>query len=197
MSEKPLRLVIVVGSVREGRFGLPVAKWFAEEARQFGRFEVDVVDLAEHSLPMVMPDFGGQPDAETAAVQAEISGRLAEADAFVLVTPEYNHSFPAALKNVLDWFRAEWGAKAFGLVSYGGQGGGIRAAEHLRQVIAELHSVTVRDAMSFHNAWELFDEQGEATDEGECAAAAKRMLAQLDWWATVLREGRGTRPYPG
>ncbi|CAL9619188.1 hypothetical protein SUDANB6_05822 [Streptomyces sp. enrichment culture] len=197
MSEKPLRLVVVVGSVREGRFGLPVSNWFAEEARQFGRFEVDVLDLTELSLPMVMPDFGGQPDAATAAVRDEIAGRLAAADAFVLVTPEYNHSYPAALKNVLDWFRAEWSAKAFGLVSYGGQGGGIRAAEHLRQVVAELHSVTVRDAMSFHNAWDLFDEQGRATDDGEAAGAAKRMLTQLDWWATVLREGRDSRPYPG
>ncbi|MEV7116307.1 MULTISPECIES: NADPH-dependent FMN reductase [Streptomyces griseus group] len=197
MSEKSLRLVVVVGSVREGRFGLPVSKWFAEEARQFGRFEVDVLDLTELSLPMVMPDFGSQPDAATAAVQEEISRRLDEADAYVLVTPEYNHSYPAALKNVLDWFRPEWGAKAFGLVSYGGQGGGIRAAEHLRQVVAELHSVTVRDAMSFHNAWDLFDEQGQATDEGEAANAAKRMLTQLDWWATVLREGRENRPYPG
>lgn len=197
MSENPLRLVVVVGSVREGRFGLPVSNWFAQEARQFGRFEVDVLDLAELSLPMAMPDFGGQPDAATAAVQDEISRRLAEADAYVLVTPEYNHSYPAALKNVLDWFRAEWVAKPFGLVSYGGQGGGIRAAEHLRQIIAELHSITVRDAMSFHNAWDLFDEQGRATDNGEAAGAAKQMLTQLDWWATVLREGRGSRPYPG
>ncbi|MFF2703463.1 NADPH-dependent FMN reductase [Streptomyces cyaneofuscatus] len=196
MSENPLRLVVVVGSVREGRFGLPVSNWFAQEARQFGRFEVDVLDLAELALPMAMPDFGGQPDAATAAVQEEISRRLAEADAYVLVTPEYNHSYPAALKNVLDWFRAEWAAKPFGLVSYGGQGGGIRAAEHLRQIIAELHSITVRDAMSFHNAWDLFDEQGRATDNGEAAGAAKQMLTQLDWWATVLREGRGSRPYP-
>ncbi|MGW7231169.1 NADPH-dependent FMN reductase [Streptomyces sp. CBMAI 2042] len=197
MSQQPLRLAVVVGSVREGRFGPTVANWFAQEARRFGRFEVDVLDLAELSLPMAMPPFGGEPAGGTAAVQAEIARRLAEADAFVLVTPEYNHSYPAALKNVLDWFRAEWSAKAFGLVSYGGQGGGIRAAEHLRQVIAELHSVTVRDAMSFHNAWDLFDDAGAATDQGESAAAAKRMLAQLDWWAALLREGRAGRPYPG
>lgn len=197
MPQQPLSLVVVVGSVREGRFGPSVANWFAEEARRFGRFEVNVLDLAELSLPTAMPPFGGRPADGTAAVQAEISRRLAEADAFVLVTPEYNHSYPAALKNVLDWFRAEWSAKAFGLVSYGGQGGGVRAAEHLRQIIAELHSVTVRDALSFHNAWDLFGKEGEATDEGESAAAAKRMLAQLDWWAALLREGRSRRPYPG
>ncbi|MFY1676930.1 MULTISPECIES: NADPH-dependent FMN reductase [unclassified Streptomyces] len=197
MSENRLRLVVIVGSVREGRFGLPLSRWFAGRARRLGRFEVDVLDLAEHSLPMAMPGFGDRPDTATADVQAEVGRRLAAADAFVLVTPEYNHSYPAALKNVLDWFRSEWVAKAFGLVSYGGQGGGVRAAEHLRQVVAELHSVTVRDAMSFHNAFDLFDEREEIADEGECAAAATRMLTQLEWWATVLREGRERHAYPG
>ncbi|HET6860514.1 MAG TPA: NAD(P)H-dependent oxidoreductase [Streptomyces sp.] len=197
MTEAPLRLAVIVGSVRGGRFGLPVAHWFAEEARRFGSFEVDVLDLAELPLPMAMPELGQEPDAETAAVWERISQRLHSADAFALVTPEYNHSYPASLKNVLDWFRPEWTAKAFGLVSYGGQGGGIRAAEHLRQVISELHSVSVRDAMSFHNAWDLFDEDAKVKDAGESAAAAKVMLAQLEWWAAILRAGRGSRPYPG
>lgn len=199
MSETPLRLAVVVGSVREGRFGSKVAAWFAQEAREGGAYEVDLIDLADLPLPVVMPNFGSEPDAATAELRDALSARLHAADAFVLVTPEYNHSFPASLKNVLDWFRPEWGAKAFGLVSYGGQGGGIRAAEHLRQVISELHSVSVRDAMSFHNAWTLFDDENRVEDGGESATAAKRMLGQLDWWATILREGRQNqdRPYPG
>jgi NAD(P)H-dependent FMN reductase len=197
MTDTPLRLAVVVGSVRGGRFGLPVATWFAEQARQHGRFEIDVIDLAELPLPTVMPAFGEEPDAETLAVKNALSQRLHAADAFVLVTPEYNHSYPASLKNVLDWFRPEWGAKAFGIVSYGGQGGGIRAAEHLRAVICELHSMTVRDALSFHNAWGQFDENGQLTDEGEGAIAAKRLLGQLEWWGSLLREGRTNRPYEG
>ncbi len=192
MSNSLLQLAVIVGSVREGRFGSTVANWFAEEARGHGRFEVDTIDLAETPLPLTMP---AELDARTAATQEGLARRLAAADAFVLVTPEYNHSIPAGLKNMLDWFRPEWVAKPFGLVSYGGQGGGIRAAEHLRQIIAELHAVSVRDALSFHNAWSLFDNPSAIADGGESAAAAKTMLGQLDWWGTVLRQGRVTRPY--
>ena len=82
----------------------------------------------------------------------------------MIVTPEYNHSFPAALKNTIDWFRDEWQAKAAGFVSYGGMAGGQRAVEHLRQVFAELHAVTVRETLSFHMAWERFDEDGRPRD---------------------------------
>ena len=74
----------------------------------------------------------------------------------MIVTPEYNHSFPASLKNTIDWFDSEWHAKPVGFVSYGGMAGGQRAVEHLRQVFAELHAVTVRDTLSFHMAWERF-----------------------------------------
>lgn len=197
MSDKTLRLAVVIGSVRGGRFGEPVGKWFTEEARRHGGFDVDLVDLLEHRLPNEMPVFGTDPEAGAAETRADLAKRFAAADAFVLVTPEYNHSFPAALKNVLDWFRDEWKAKPFGLVSYGGQGGGIRAAEHLRQVVAELHGVTVRDALSFHNAWELFDGEGRATDDGQSAAAAKAMLNQVVWWGELLREGRAKTPYEG
>ncbi|MDT9691523.1 NAD(P)H-dependent oxidoreductase [Streptomyces sp. P9(2023)] len=195
MSTSPLRLAVVIGSVREGRFGPLVAQWFAEQARRHGGFEVDLVDLAESPLPLTLPDFGGEPDAATAVHHSALAQRLAAADAFVFVTAEYNHSFPASLKNALDWFREEWQAKAYGLVSYGGQAGGVRAAEHLRTVICELHGMTVRDALSFHNAWELFGEDGRADDDGASDAAAKAMLGQLGWWGGVLREARAQSPY--
>ncbi|MBT2507465.1 NAD(P)H-dependent oxidoreductase [Streptomyces sp. ISL-98] len=195
MSASPLRLAVVIGSVREGRFGPQVARWFAEQARQHGGFEVDLIDLADSPLPLVLPDFGGAPDAATAVHREELGRRLAAADAFTLVTAEYNHSYPASLKNALDWFREEWRAKAFGLISYGGQAGGVRATEHLRMVICELHAVSVRNALSFHNAWELFDEDATACDDGASDGAAKVMLDQLGWWAGLLREGRAKQPY--
>jgi NAD(P)H-dependent FMN reductase len=81
---------------------------------------------------------------------ASITLRLANADAFVVVTPKYNHNFPAPLKNAIDWRYNKWRAKPVGFVSYGGMGGGLRAVEQLRQVFAELHAVTVRDAVNFH-----------------------------------------------
>ncbi|GAB3669733.1 NADPH-dependent FMN reductase [Streptomyces sparsus] len=195
MTDSPLRLAVIIGSVRGGRFGPTVAHWFAEQAKEYGRFEVDLIDLVDLPLPLVMPAWGTEPDQETARHEQELSRRLGAADAFVVVTPEYNHSFPAALKNTIDWFREEWQAKPVGLVSYGGQGGGIRATEQLRQVFPEMHAVTVRDALSFHNAWDVFGADGQPVDAEGAAGAAKGMLGQLDWWGTVLRQGRTQRPY--
>jgi NAD(P)H-dependent FMN reductase len=193
----PLRLAVIVGSVREGRFGPVVSEWFAQEAREYGAFQVDVIDLAEaeHVLPVAFPDFGAPMPGDVDRVRRALAGRLAAADAFVVITPEYNHSFPAPLKNTIDWFKAEWQAKPVGFVSYGGMGGGLRAVEQLRQVFPELHAVTVRDALSFHSAWDRFDAEGRPHDAEGCAAAAKGMLGQLEWWGTALRQAREEIPY--
>ena len=121
--------------------------------------------------------------------------RLAAADAFVIVTPEYNHSYPASLKTLIDWHFTEWQAKPVAFVSYGGLAGGLRAVEHLRGVLAELHAVTVRDTVSFHQAWERFGPDSRPVDPAECTTAAKTMLDQLVWWARALREARTARPY--
>jgi NAD(P)H-dependent FMN reductase len=126
---------------------------------------------------------------------AKVTPKLADADAFIVLTPEYNHSYPASLKSLIDWHSTEWPAKPVALVSYGGVSGGLRAVEHLRQVFAELHAVTVRDTVSFHNAGTHFDDQGRHRDPAEVDAALKRMLDQLHWWAVALRTARGNRPY--
>lgn len=192
MSTSPLRLAVICASVREGRFGPTVARWFADQARQRGDVEVDYIDLAEHPLPTVLSQ---SPGSDTAKVLAQLTPRLEDADAFVVVTPEYNHSYPASLKSLIDWHYTQWRAKPVGLVSYGGMAGGLRAAEHLRPVFAELHAVTIREQLSFHNAWEKFDENGDPKDPEAPAAAAKTMLDQLTWWAEALREARRKRPY--
>jgi NAD(P)H-dependent FMN reductase len=124
-----------------------------------------------------------------------VTPRLTTADAFVVVTPEYNHSFPASLKNAIDWHFTQWQAKPVGFVSYGGMSGGLRAVEHLRQVFAELHAVTVRDTVSFHGAWAQFDAEGRPKELSACNAAAKTMLDQLAWWGHALRSARSERPY--
>ncbi|UNO40568.1 NAD(P)H-dependent oxidoreductase [Streptomyces sp. MST-110588] len=190
-SEAPYRLAVIVGSTREGRFGPVVANWFAEVAGKRTDLELDVIDLADIELPAVIPAFGSQP---TPAV-ASLGERLSAADAFVVITPEYNHSFPAGLKQAIDLFRQEWQAKPVGFVSYGGLAGGLRAVEQLRLVFAELHAVTVRDTVSFHMAWEQFDAAGQPKDPQGTGTAATVMLDQIAWWAQVLRTGRTTRPY--
>ncbi|GHF78651.1 NADPH-dependent FMN reductase [Streptomyces filamentosus] len=192
MSHAPLRLAVIVSSVREGRFGPVVGTWFAGEAENRADLIVDVIDLADHELPAALSH---NPSPETAEALAAVSPRLEQADAFVVVTPEYNHSFPASLKHLIDWHYTQWRAKPVGFVSYGGLSGGLRSVEQLRPIFAELHAVTVRDAVSFHTAWEQFGEDGRPKDETGPAGAAKVLLDQLAWWATVLREGREKTPY--
>jgi NAD(P)H-dependent FMN reductase len=186
--DTPIRVAIIIGSTREGRFGPTVARWFAEQAGQRSDIVVDVVDLATVDLPAAYPKHFGP------GVQAYLA-RLDEADAFVVVTPEYNHSFPAALKQAIDLGKREWQAKPVAFVSYGGMSGGLRAVEHLRQVFAELHAVTMRDTVSFHNFRRQFDESGQPIDAAGTGAAAKTMLDQLAWWAVALRTARAERPY--
>ncbi|GHA66451.1 FMN reductase [Streptomyces tendae] len=188
----PLRVTLLVGSNRHGRFGPVVADWLLDHLRAHEDLVPEVVDVAGTELPTTFA-----PTPEATAALAEITPKLAGADAFVVLTPEYNHSFPAGLKNVIDWHFTEWRAKPVGLVSYGGLAGGLRAAEHLRQVFAELHAVTVRDTVSFHNAGASFDDEGRLKDPSGPDAAAKTMLDQLVWWGRALREAKEKRPYDG
>lgn len=190
MHDKRTRLAVIIGSTRSGRFGPTVANWFADQARQRADLSVDVIDLATAGLPDVLP--GDDWDLPQAVLG--LGPWLDTADAFVVVTPEYNHSFPAPLKTAVDWFHAEWAAKPVGFVSYGGLGGGLRAVEQLRLVFAELHATTVRNSVSFHNYWEAFDENGR-TDDPAAHGAAKGMLDQLVWWSDALRAHRGRVPY--
>jgi NAD(P)H-dependent FMN reductase len=188
----PLRLAVISSSVREGRFGPTVARWITQEAGQRDDFAIDFIDLADHPLPVAL---SSPPAPEVAEILAVVTPRLADADAFVVVTPEYNHSYPASLKSFIDWHYTQWQAKPVGLVSYGGMAGGLRAAEHLRQVFAELHAVTVREQVSFHLAWEKFTPEGEPIEPASAGAAVKTMLDQLAWWGEALRDAKERRPY--
>lgn len=197
MSSKSLNLAVIVGSVREGRFGPVVAHWLAGQAAQHGAFDVDLVDLAETDIPLVL---GPEPPAiattdQRPASMAGLTAKLAAADVFLVVTPEYNHSYPASLKAAIDWHFTEWRAKPIGFASYGAMAGGLRAVEALRLVFAELHAVTVRDCIAFPNYWELFDEEGALHEAGPAEEAAKNLLDQLSWWGQALRNAREATPY--
>ncbi|MGF6887301.1 NAD(P)H-dependent FMN reductase [Nocardia sp. GAS34] len=183
----PLRLEVIVASVRPGRFAPVVADWFLRTARADARFDVGVTDLMHTPLP------AGLTDTPEALAYRE---RLAAADAFVAVTSEYNHGYPAALKTALDIAKHEWRAKPIGFVGYGGLSGGLRAIEQLRQVVAEIHMVSIRESVSFHQAKRAFDTNGETRD-GAAIDAAERLLRQLAWWGGHLREARAADPYPG
>jgi NAD(P)H-dependent FMN reductase len=174
MSAYPLRVAVIVASTREGRFGPTVAAWFAGLAARRAGLAVEVIDLGEPSM---------------------ITGKLAAAEAFVVVTPEYNHSYPAPLKAVIDGHFREWLGKPVGFVSYGGLSGGLRAVEHLRPVFAELHAVTVRDTVSFHGGRSCFGSDGLPLDPEAPDAAANLLLDRITWWGLTLRDGHRARPY--
>lgn len=179
-----IQLALILGSVRPGRFCEKVAAWAAHRLRSDGRFGLDVIDPV--GLGLTGASAGG-------AGLADIQGRLGRADGFVIVTPEYNHSFPGALKLLIDAFSAEWQAKPTAFVSYGGVSGGLRAVEHLRPVFAELHAVTLRDSVSLANPWNAFRHTGDAplgADE-----AMSLLLDRLEWWTAALRAARQATAY--
>jgi NAD(P)H-dependent FMN reductase len=187
-----IRMAIIIGSTRNGRFGPTVADWFAAHARRYTGLDIDRIDLAEAGLPETLPDH----DEDVPSQVRALAPRLAAADAFVVVTPEYNQSFPASLKTAIDWYYDEWRAKPVALISYGRESGGLNAAAQLRQVFAELHAVTIRDGISLPCYWEQFAADGSwPKTTADCNTAVKTTLDQLSWWALALREARAKRPY--
>ncbi|MCJ0905081.1 NADPH-dependent FMN reductase [Rhodococcus sp. ARC_M6] len=181
-----LNVEVIVGSVRVGRIAPAVTEWFVEQARAVPGWKVSVIDLADLSLPT---DFSQSTATET------LRRRIGGADVVVAVTSEYNHGYPAALKTALDSVKHEWRAKPIGFVSYGGQSGGLRASEQLRQVVAELHMVSVRQSVSIHQVRKQFRD-GARNVDAAAVDAAGRMIDQLDWWGRGLRDRRAVEPYP-
>jgi NAD(P)H-dependent FMN reductase len=135
--------MIIVGSVRPGRVGLPIAEWVRVEAEKTGRFEIDLADLKELNLPFM--DEPNHPILRQYTQQHTLdwSARVDAAEAFIFVTPEYNYSFSPALKNALDYLNKEWWRKPLGYVSYGGVSGGTRGVADLMTVTAALGLVRV------------------------------------------------------
>lgn len=135
------KLMIILGSVREGRVGKPIADWVQRAAEADGRFEIDFVDLAELQLPMM--DEPNHPSMKqyTRPHTKAWSERVAAADGFLFAFPEYNHSYSPAIKNAIDYLHGEWFRKPVGFVNWGGNSGGTRAQAALRPVVVQLGMV--------------------------------------------------------
>ncbi|HSH61725.1 MAG TPA: NAD(P)H-dependent oxidoreductase [Acidimicrobiales bacterium] len=159
-----------------------------DHAKQRSDVVVDVIDLADTPLPTTLPS-PAPPEV------VAYTKRLDAADAFVVVTPEYNHSFPGPLKTAIDSAHREWAAKPVAMVSYGGVSGGLRAVEQLRLVFADLHAVTIRNTVSFALAHRQFDAEGRPRDPEAVARSATALLDQLTWWGRALRDARVAHPY--
>lgn len=197
MPSTPLKLIVITASVREGRFGPMVANWFLSRARLDERFETTTLDLVEVNLPWRLPatpEKLGTAEDRTPDMRA-VYERLDAAEAFVVVTPEYNHGYPASIKHLVDWHYSTWNRKPVAFVSYGGMAGGLRAVEQLRQVFAEMHATTLRDSISFERYPEKFNKFGALRSPDEANQAADVLLERLSWWALTLRLGRAQSPY--
>lgn len=188
--DSKLRVAVVYGSDREGRFCDTIVAWILDQLTGDRRMAVDVID--PRSITSAQRGWGDR------TLAAEARRNLDAADAFIVATPEYNHGYPAGLKHFIDQHKAEWQAKPVAFVSYGGISGGLRAVEQLRQVFAELHAVGIRDTVSFANARSRFDSEGQQVDALAAAAATAAFLVlveRLVWWANALRNARAASPY--
>ena len=184
MADRP-SLLVIVASTRPGRLGRPVGDWFVARAQEHGAFVVDDADLAEVDLPFLdepgHPRLGDYQHDHTKAWSA----RVAAADAVAIVTPEYNHSFPATVKNALDALGPEWAHKPLGYVSYGGISGGTRAVAALEPVAAVLQLRPVPQAVHLPFAAQHLDgDTFSPPDSSDRAVVA--MLDELAVMADVL-----------
>ncbi|WP_392544242.1 NADPH-dependent FMN reductase [Oryzobacter telluris] len=189
-------LQVVVGSTRPRRAGSSVATWFLEAARGHGAFDVGVQDLAEWDLPMLdepeLPVLGGYQHDHTRR-WAEV---VARADAFVLVTPEYNHGYSAPLKNALDSVYAEWNDKPVGFVSYGGVSAGTRATGQLKEVVTALRMHPSHPAVNIPFVARHIDDARVFEPNPQLETAARLMLDELLVLHTHLEPLRRARLTP-
>jgi NAD(P)H-dependent FMN reductase len=184
----PLRVAVIIGSTREGRVGDGIGRRFAARAQQRDGIAVSVLDLADYDFP------ARYPVAATPSMAEFVAG-VGRAEAFVVVTPEYNRSFPASLKQAIDYAYDEWRAKPVGFVSYGCQSDGLYAIEQLRTVFTELHVVTVRDEVRLNLMSGGLDGSADPFQAGQAAHSAAMLLNELIWWGLALRDALAVRPY--
>lgn len=193
MVQKP-KIAIIIGSTRDARFADKPVEWIFEKARARDDIEVDLLDLRSFDLPFFneMASNLWVPSQDPKAIRWQET--LAGYDGFIFVTPEYNHSIPAALKNALDQAYVEWNRKPFAIVGYGGTGAA-RAAEHLRLIGVELQMVPCRNAVhiggsEFLEVHPMGENAGMDTIAHAIDPAAQAMLDELTWWAHVTKEAR-------
>lgn len=183
---QPLHIAVIAASVRAQRLGGFLADWAARRVTATAA-EVDVIDLAHCELPS---DELLQPGGGT---RSAIADRIERADGYVVVTPEYNHSYPGSLKQAIDWHYREWMFKAATVLPYGVQGG-LLAAEHLRGVFAELNVVTTRRIVGLRAPWNEVD-AGDFAPQADVDKAFDEAVGELLWWADTLRRARHERPF--
>jgi NAD(P)H-dependent FMN reductase len=195
-----LKIKIIIGSTRQGRFSEKPAQWIYEEAKKLEGVEAELLDLRDYPMPFFespMSPSMAQGKYENEVVQ-KWAAKIKEGDAFIIVTPEYNHGYPAVLKNAMDVIYPEWNRKPVGFVAYG-SAMGARSVEQLRQVAVELQMAPIRNAI--HIPVDIFfaammgkgvqgPEMFEPIRKGPMGDPVERFFNDLFWWARALKYGR-------
>ncbi len=184
----PLNTLIILGSVREGRTALPVGNWVAGQAAARPDLACELVDLRDWDLPYYPfarpPAAGGYTD----PLQLRWAEKIAAADGFILICPEYNHGPPAVLKNALDFVYAEWNRKPCTFVGYGGNGGA-RSIEQLRLVTSELQMAPLEASVHIMGVWGKVKDGVFAPDERD-SKWLNHLFDELIWWGNALKAAR-------
>ena len=185
------KIAVIIGTIREGRFGDKPAQWIFDLAAARADMTVETVDLRDYPLPLFdapVPPIVEPPKSEVAR---RLSAKLAQFDGYIFITAEYNHGPAGVLKNALDYLKPEFTKKPAAFVGYGGVGGA-RAVEQLRLYCVELRMAPLRDAVHIGMAElkELREKNKTLRDFPHLMQLATILLDELAWWARVLKGGR-------
>lgn len=183
-----LTIGVILGSTRPQRAGAGVAQWFMKQTEVYTDVSFQFIDLIDVNLPFLdepVPPLMQQYQNEHTK---QWSRTISALDGYIVVTPEYNHSFPAVLKNAFDYVYHEWARKPIAFVSYGANAGGARAVEQLRLVAVELQMAPVREQILIPTIWNAMD--GDVVKTDHILGDLPKMMTDLFWWANVLKKGR-------
>jgi NAD(P)H-dependent FMN reductase len=190
------KLLVIVGSTRPGRAADRVVPWVMSRVRAHDAFEDELADLRDWPLPIFAEHMGTIGDLSDPTYSEPIvrawNKTVKQADAYLIITPEYNHSVPGALKNAIDsvWLSFGFRNKPVAAVGYSsGVGAGIRAIEHLAHVFIEADAVPLRSSVLIPFVGTAFGEDGEPADP-ETGIRLEVLLDDLAWWSSALEKAR-------
>lgn len=186
-----IKIQIILGSTRPQRQSEKVGKWILEQISKNPELDAELIDLRDWPLPFYNEIAGpsGLQGNFSVEIAKKWGEKVKEADGYIIIAPEYNHSYPAVLKNALDYAYSQWNNKPVAFVAYGGTAAGARSVEQLRLVAVELQMAPIREAVHIPNIWSGFD--GEVYNKG-----LDSLVKQLVWWAKILKSGRAKTPPP-
>jgi NAD(P)H-dependent FMN reductase len=185
----PLDLLVIYGSVRRNRQGIKAARFIVDTCRARNH-QATLIDPLDYALPLLDRMYKEYAPGEAPAVLDRLAGRIKAADAFIIVSGEYNHSIPPALSNLLDHFLEEYFWRPSAIVCYSaGAFGGVRAAIQLRAMLCELGTPSIPSILPVPRVQDAFDDDGRPRDEAYHQRAA-RFLDELEWYAGALKAAR-------